>query len=460
MLLVRSTINHRILFVLAIFIVSGLHAQENAPFSRYGVGDLFPLQNIATRGMGGVSAAFTDGQAINSMNPASYGDFRFIQSGSTKGGLVTYDIGLSIDARTLRSANPINKYNSTNFIPSYIQLGIPLNNKHLGLTFGLRPATRINYSIEKNERTNIDSMNTLYEGSGGLNQVFLGLGKKWKNFSVGFNGGYEFGRKTIGTRISFINDSVTYYKSNSQSITNFWGVFLNPGISYNVKLSDKLNTLTKFNESYVLQLGAAGTIEQRLNANEDLKRETFSYDNNGGTLQIDSVYEQTNILGKVTIPVTWNAGFMLTKMITSPFVSVKKWGIGADYSFGQWTNYRFYSQPDKVNDSWMVHVGGELTPDPISGTKFWSRATYRAGFYTGKDFINADGNGYKISALTLGLGFNVRKWHSYDNQFTQINTAFEFGKRGSSINNVTENFFKFSVGLSLSDIWFIKRKYD
>jgi hypothetical protein len=41
-----------------------------------------------------------------------------------------------------------------------------------------------------------------------------------------------------------------------------------------------------------------------------------------------------------------------------------------------------------------------------------------------------------------------------------INTAIEFGKRGSGVNNITENFIKFSLGLSLSDIWFIKRKYD
>ena len=82
------------------------------------------------------------------------------------------------------------------------------------------------------------------------------------------------------------------------------------------------------------------------------------------------------------------------------------------------------------------------------------------GYYTGKDYINADGNGYKVQAYTLGFSFNLRKFRSYDQQFTKINTAIEFGKRGTGVNNVTENFFKFSVGLSLSDIWFIKRKYD
>ena len=61
--------------------------------------------------------------------------------------LVTYDFALSIDSRSLLSADPVGKYKSTNFVPSYLQLGVPLNKKGLGLVFGLRPATRINYSI-------------------------------------------------------------------------------------------------------------------------------------------------------------------------------------------------------------------------------------------------------------------------------------------------------------------------
>ena len=50
-------------------------------------------------------------------------------------------------------------------------------------------------------------------------------------------------------------------------------------------------------------------------------------------------------------------------------------------------------------------------------------AFYRVGYYMGKDYINADGNGYKVQAVTLGYSFNLRRYHSYDNQFTMINTA-------------------------------------
>jgi len=457
--------------VLLLLVLAGfmqLHAQENSPFSRYGLGDIYPAQSIASRGMGGISAAYSSDQALNTSNPATYSAMRYIKMfGGTKGALVNYDFGLSIDARTLRSATPASSYNSTNFMPSYIQLGVPLNpradarKRGAGLVFGLKPATRINYSVESVQRTSIDSIKTLYEGNGGLNQVFFGLGKRFNNLSIGFNAGYEFGRKQISTKQTFINDSVNYYKSNDVSRTDFWGLFLSPGITYNIKLSDKKSKLGSYNEGFFLKLGASGTLEQNLKANTSKRVETFTYDANGAISNIDSISDVTDVLGNITIPVTYNMGFLLSKKyIVGGEPVATKWAIGADYALAKWQDYRYYgAKENQLADSKMLRVGGEFTPS-FSSNALFSRSTYRVGFYSGKDYINADGNGYKVSAFTLGMGFNLRKWSNYDNQSTLINTAIEFGKRGSNVNNVTENFFKLSLGLSMSDLWFTRRKYD
>ena len=220
------------------FSVNNLSAQENSPFSRYGIGDIYPSQSIASRAMGGVAAGYYNEQAINSVNPSSYSALKYVKLyGGAKSALVSYDIGISIDARNLISATPVGSYRSTNFIPSYIQLGIPLSAKadtrkrNVGLVLGLKPYSRINYSISKNERTGIDSMQTLYDGRGGLNTFYAGIGKRFGNLSIGFNGGYSWGSRDISTKISFINDSVRYYKSNSADKVDLWGVFLAPGFS-------------------------------------------------------------------------------------------------------------------------------------------------------------------------------------------------------------------------------------
>jgi hypothetical protein len=61
---------------------------------------------------------------------------------------------------------------------------------------------------------------------------------------------------------------------------------------------------------------------------------------------------------------------------------------------------------------------------------------------------------------SFGTGIPIRKWNSYTYQFAIVNTSLQIGKRGDSKNNVTEGFFRISFGLSLSDLWFQKRKYD
>ncbi|MBS1730560.1 MAG: hypothetical protein JSS67_07250 [Bacteroidetes bacterium] len=442
-------------FSFAIFSIS-VSAQVNSPFSRYGLGDLVPLQSITTQGMGGLGAAYFNGQVINNNNPASYSALR----------LVTYDIGLTLDARSLRSANPVGKYNATNLEPAYLQLAIPLSaTKDVAMVFGIRPKTKISYSLSETTPSNFeegsaDSIQNLFEGNGGLYDVFAGIGKRWKNFSVGLNAGYEFGKKEISTRVGILDTAFTFYKSNSETSTNYWGFYLNPGIAYLIPLGKRTDPVTKITSNYSLQIGGSGTLAHSLKANQKITRETFVYDGlSGAPIRIDSVSVTPNILGHIQIPVTYTAGFMINKVLSNAYVSINKWSFGADYTAGNWSDYRFYNTKDLTVNNWMIHAGGEFSPDPVNGTKVWSRAIYRLGFYTGNDYLDVDGNGSKISAVTFGAGFHLKK-KNYINQFTMINTALELGRRGTKVNNLTQNYFKFSLSLSLSDIWFQKRKYD
>src|SRR5690349_4435336 len=101
-----STTMYKKISVLVIVIVGSFslaQAQtENSPYSRYGLGDIVPSQNILTRGMGGISAAYFDFQSINFINPASYSRLK----------VTTFDLGLEVDSRTLRAVDPPRKYNN------------------------------------------------------------------------------------------------------------------------------------------------------------------------------------------------------------------------------------------------------------------------------------------------------------------------------------------------------------
>lgn len=436
MLSVSSTICKRIK-VLGIVWLCGISlakAQtENSPYSRYGLGDVVPSQNIITRGMGGISAAYSDFQSVNFLNPASYARLK----------ATTLDIGVDFTSRTLRSTDPPSKFSAYSPNIAYVQLGVPLlKNRNWGMNFGLRPLSRIAYKIERNERltsgTLNDSINTIFEGNGGAYEVYAGTGFSISKFRVGVNVGYLFGSKDYSTRRIFVNDSVLYYSSNHETKTNYGGLMLNGGIQYTGKLSKTTS----------LHLGAYGSLKQTLNGTQDKIRETFSYAENGPA-RIDSVYGETNVKGDVIYPSSYGFGFMINKEA--------KWLIGADYSASKWSDYRFYGEKDFVQDSWKIHVGGQLIPNAINGKNYWSRVAYRAGFNYGKDYVNVD---KELPVYTVTLGFGLPMRHAaYTYQSAVINLGIEFGRRGNKENLIRENFFRFALGLNLSDIWFVKKKY-
>jgi hypothetical protein len=422
--------------VLTIALVTGILAKaqtENSPYSRYGLGDIVPSQNTLSRGMGGVSAAYYDFQSVNFINPASYSKLK----------VTTLDFGVDINSRTLRTVDPPSKFNGISPQISYLQLGIPLSTKkNWGMNFGLRPMTRINYRIERNSRLpDIDSVNTLFEGNGGAYQVHVGTGVGLGNFNIGVNIGYLFGSKNYSTKTTFVPDSAFrfYYRSNHATRTNFGGLFMNAGVQY----------LTRLNKTTLLHLGAYGNLEQKINATRDVVRETFTTDQNGDQ-RIDSVFEELDVAGKLQYPVSYGLGFMLVK--------TDRWSFGMDYTASQWSNYRLFDQGDLVQDSWKLHVGGQVVPNVANPKSYWGRVAYRAGFQYGKDYIKVDKD-LPVWTFSLGAGLPMRK-AAYTNQFTVINTAFEFGRRGNQDNPLSESFFRLSVGLTLSDLWFLKRKYD
>ena len=198
-----------------------------------------------------------------------------------------------------------------------------------------------------------------------------------------------------------------------------------------------------------LRLGMQGNFKQKFKGNREVIRETFEFDANSATFRVDSVFDQKDIKGDITSPASYSAGVILAKE--------EQWLIGVDYISTKWSKYTFYNDADQVRDSWEMRIGGQLKP-LSTGKNYWNYVYYRTGFSYGKDYVNAGGELPKWT-FSFGAGLPLRRVN-YSNQFTIINTSFEVGQRGNNKNLVKESFFRVSLGLSMSDIWFIKRKYD
>ncbi|MEO6135923.1 MAG: hypothetical protein ABIP35_12265 [Ginsengibacter sp.] len=414
-------------------------AQENSPYSRYGIGNIVPQGNIANRAMGGISAAIADAITVNTVNPAAFANLSN----------TTLDIGLEYNGRNLRSLNPVGSYKSNNGIISYLQMGLPLlngnkkafkNRTSWAMTFGLKPITKINYKIQSASFSANDSVSTLYEGSGGLNEAFIGTALKVKDFSVGITTGYLFGEKDYNSQIGFNNDTLLYQKANYENKTRFGGMFLNVGVQYAANLKNG-----------VLRFGAYSKLKKSYTASRDVSVSTFNFDADGAETTIDSVYSSTSEKGKVQLPATFGGGFS---------VENSNLLFGADFETTQWDDYRFFGQKDMVKNNWTAKAGVQYFPATVGSKGYFSFVKYRAGVSFGNDYISADGN-LPVYSVSVGGAFPLKLKRSfYDLQTSIMNIAFEYGKRGNKSNNITESIYKISVGFSLGDVWFRRQKYD
>lgn len=440
--------------LLAIFFTASAYAQENSPYSQYGMGDLNPNMNTINKSMGGITAGYSDGttpnftSSINLTNPASIASLR----------LTTFNVGGGVDIRNLKSNTSPDKFRSVNTSITYLQLGFPLKITPAfkwGMSFGLRPVTRINYKIENNERLpNIDSLSSLFQGDGGLTQANIASGIKIRNFSLGFNTGYSFGNKDYIRQKIFINDSIVYQKSNSEIKTRFGGFFLNLGAQYDIVLAE----LSSANDNRrVLRLGAYTNLQQNLHAKRDDLNETFRFDGNGGTTGIDTVTYKQGLGGSIKYPMSYSAGFTY---------SDNHWIVGADVDFAKWDQYASFGQKDAaVQNTTTVRVGAEYFPANIRKTpasKYWSFVRYRGGFYYGDSYINIGTNRPEYGAtFGAGLPLTTLKRAQPEEAFSVLNLGIDIGARGNkSSESIRENVTRFNVGVSMNTRWFQKRKYN
>lgn len=464
-----KTINTLHCFYLTILILllaapATLSAQDNSPYSRFGIGDLVPTSSMTSRGMGGISAGYTDYLSINFNNPASL--FNFQTSPQPKGnkinsGRMIFDVGMSVDSRSMNDNTNGKSFTASNALFSYAYIGVPLK-KNWGLAFGLRPVSRVSYKIFRNERlydpitgSPIDSATTRFEGDGGSYLANLATGitvfkkKKYdmeENLSIGGSFGYYFGKKDYSSKRTLVNDTVEYFQGNYQTKTSYGNVYYDLGIQYRSVLSKKM----------LLTVGAFGKLQQKLNARQDKIRETFYYDQTIGDIRLDSVSDQKDVQGKINMPGSLTAGFTLQKVATS--AKEGAWMIGVDLMMQNWENYSFYGQKDSLRNKYEVRVGTQY--NPAYGKSYFSKVAYRAGFFFGPDYINVGGK-LPVFGVTGGLALPVKNQNRLaPYQASVINLGIEFVRRGNAQSIIKENLFRISVGFSLSDFWFIKRKYD
>ena len=82
------------------------------------------------------------------------------------------------------------------------------------------------------------------------------------------------------------------------------------------------------------------------------------------------------------------------------------------------------------------------------------KVTYRAGLRYENTGLLINNKAINDMGMTAGFGLPII------GVFSNINIGLEYGKRGTTLSNlVQENYTNISIGLSLNDKWFQKRRY-
>ena len=423
---------------LLITLTSSLFAQgtSSSPYSFFGIGEQYSPRTYENSAMGGIGVAFNHYKYLNFTNPAA---IAFLRE-------TTYSLGILNNDLTLKTADT--KQNSVSTSLNYIALGFPIGKK-AGFSFGLQPLSSVGYSLSNNDFDEDENLSavTLYSGEGGVNRIYGTFGIQIsKSLAIGIEADYSFGA---------IENSITNQRANVSLASKYKeeSVIRGGAITLGTQYQKMFKSNLYFNAGATVKLGN----DLNTTGNEYL----YSLIGSGvNDLVRDTIYAN-EISGKYKLPMKSIMGIGLGKH--------DKWHVGLEYQnqdalqpegFTNITNSSYnYEKSNRIS------LGGFYLPKINSISSYWERVTYRAGLRfekiglavdgagTGADFTSIDDFG-----MSFGLGLPLK-------QLSTVNLALEYGKRGTTSNNlIEENYLNVRLSLSLTASgqqgWFRKRKID
>jgi len=290
------------------------------------------------------------------------------------------------------------------------------------------------YRLNVVETINEIENNILHQGSGGLNSTFLSLAHNpFQGLSIGASAHYNFGfTERIFTRsVSGIELSTQVFTRSELS-----GIQFLLGAHYQ----------TEIREDYQLYLSATFTPSSKLNGTNTRFISTISSTGNTATrdvLDLADLAQTTN-----TLPSQTSLGIGFGKQ--------QKWFVGASYNTAKegLTNPLEMNTAVSYSSSSRISLGGFYIPQYSSFTNYFKRIVYRTGIRFENMGMNIKNQAIKDFGITFGLGLPI-------GNFSKANIGVEVGKMGTkNAGLIEEKYTNIMLGFSLSDIWFIKRKYD
>jgi hypothetical protein len=377
--------------------------------------------------MGGIDSAI-DSIEFNINNPSSLAKLK----------TTNYLIGTFYKSTGISNVNSTDNINTANI--NYIAVGIPT--KRFGFGFGVLPYSSVGFNLQSTEEYNTANSITsrLFGAEGNINRAFVSIGLPLlKYLSLGASANYNFGK-------------FNYEKFNLIENVNY-GIFSNSsseisGFTYNFSSNLSIPLKNDFTLNLVYSFYPEGDL--------DSYNIESLYTSNTSSITLESLGDFVDVdlnsrgLENTKLPVP-------KKSIYSLGLEKKNsWFIGFQYESKLSSNFEnvfLDTQNVSYRDSNSLSIGGYIIPDSSSLISYWKRVKYRIGIKNEKKSIIVNNLPINHFSLNLGLGLPIAG-------LSKANLGLEIGKVGDNDSLVKENYFALRLGLSLNDVWFIKRKYN
>lgn len=416
---------------ISITCLTQLKAQNitKSPYSVIGVGEAVYSGNASSFSMGRVNQAIRRPYEVNWLNPASY-------SGLLQTNIETGAFYSNGNIKSSNSSNP----SSTAWL-GYINLAMPISaKKGIGFSFGIAPFTSVGYNINANTSLPGDTATVpatnLFSGRGGLSKAYIGVGFRiLKNLSAGVNFQYTFGSTNRNTKL-IIPQEYNMFNLNEDRDNYISGFIPQLGLQYHKKIGDDLE----------LVIGSTITPQTSLNATQSYILRTLPIGSSGFGSK-DTIVNAQEVKGNAVMPLMLASGVSLTKE--------NKWLLAADFETADWKNYQLFSGSDSLTNSFGINIGGFFIPDYTATRNILKRMEYRGGFQYGQTNLSFNGSAVNYWGVSGGFGIPLNKSKS------KISVGFEYFSKGTTNNNlIKEDYFRVIIGISFSDKWFYRYRYD
>lgn len=452
-----------------------------SPYSRYALGELAQPTFAHNAAMGGAFVALRQDSTmpnfINVGNPASYSLVR----------LATLELGINMTLSEFKGPSSSSFEKTANF--AYGALGFPVGRKG-GACFGIMPYSYVGSNTSNTlEEAGIGDVTYQYQGSGGLNKIFLGYGimpfhqrlvkfrrkhlnisdtakklspssyrfretfsKLLSDLSLGANGNFIKGNISNNARVVYPDNSL-YYNTYRDRIFSVSDVTANFGLQTaytvdSVKTSSgkkrALNEKVKFTFGYTFNLNnSLNTVYSAMAYNYRVT--------SGSEFIVDTVYYKEDEPASVTLPLEQGFGI--------GFKKGEKLNVVADYAITKWQNFQYLDNVSNLKQNQRFALGAYFVPEKyaVGNGSFFRRVNYRMGLNYQTGYVQVNNTLIESYSISAGLGLPV----GVGRLSSMVHLGATYGKMGTTQNGlIMENFWRFNIGFTFSDKWFQKFRYD